>query len=770
MEPIPRPAPPARLGVLLPPAIVAGSVFAGAGRREATLLLALGTLLVLAAVRLPAIRSLAAGAALLAAVAGQACLLPPGTGWHARSTPAVPLVRGVLLGSEERPGSVILVLSGGRRVRVPITGVPALDRWPGGCMPGCRIEVPLRDTPGSGSTPTAPCAASIRVLADPSLPARLRAVPGIARELFRRHAVERLLPAGAPSGPGSGLAIALVAGDRSYLPAATREDLRAAGVAHVAVVSGLHFGLLVGGGLVVLGGRLGRRHPARAVIAVVLAAGLFAVLPAAPPVLRAACAVLVAGSGALLGRRTDPLARVGAAGLALLLVEPSLAPGASFRLTVAATWAIAAAITGSDGGRGRGVRVALAPFLATWPLLVGLAGRVSPWAPLGNLVVAPLVPLVLASGWTAALLPSWLAGPVDLSARVAVVGGRALAAAAAVVADLPGSGAAVPSPLPGQVLLHEAALAGWLLLPGRRRGTRRLALAVLVLLLARDVGLAPPFPPGTRRPRPGIAILDVGQGQAVLAVGDGGGTVLVDTGDDRGREGTRALLRELARRGVRSLDLLCLTHGDRDHAGGAPLVLRAVGARAVLVPPGLLDAPRLLPCLRIATARGIPVFPAARGGELVRGGVRIRVLHPSPGCRQDGNETSLVLLLRAGGVTALVPGDAGLASEPDWRPAIGNRCVDLLVPAHHGARTGTGRRLLAAVRPRCAVVSAGRGNPHGHPHPETLRRLAAAGVRVLSTARSGSVVVSVAGGRLRVAPSFPARQPANPPRSPRPGD
>ena len=44
-----------------------------------------------------------------------------------------------------------------------------------------------------------------------------------------------------------------------------------------------------------------------------------------------------------------------------------------------------------------------------------------------------------------------------------------------------------------------------------------------------------------------------------------------------------------------------------------------------------------------------------------------------------------------------------------------------------------------------AVVSAGAGNPYGHPAPATIDRLAARGSRVLRTDRNGSVELTLDG-------------------------
>ena len=82
--------------------------------------------------------------------------------------------------------------------------------------------------------------------------------------------------------------------------------------------------------------------------------------------------------------------------------------------------------------------------------------------------------------------------------------------------------------------------------------------------------------------------------------------------------------------------------------------------------------------------------------------------------------------------------------------------ADILKIGHHGSDTSTSDAWLAAVRPRLAVLSCGRQNRHGHPHPRTLATLRRHGVPLFRTDRDGAVVVTAEGGRLRVRGTLPA--------------
>jgi competence protein ComEC len=65
--------------------------------------------------------------------------------------------------------------------------------------------------------------------------------------------------------------------------------------------------------------------------------------------------------------------------------------------------------------------------------------------------------------------------------------------------------------------------------------------------------------------------------------------------------------------------------------------------------------------------------------------------------------------------------------------------VDVLKVAHHGSEDRGLAGLLARSAPRAAIISAGAGNPHGHPTSATLSTLSEAGVRTFRTDRDGDV-------------------------------
>ena len=140
--------------------------------------------------------------------------------------------------------------------------------------------------------------------------------------------------------------------------------------------------------------------------------------------------------------------------------------------------------------------------------------------------------------------------------------------------------------------------------------------------------------------------------------------------------GQRVVAPALRALGVRRLEALTITHGDPDHIGGVPGVLRAFRPGSIW---DGVPVPRHTPLQALndlatrSGSRGAPCRPAI-GREWVA--VTISVLHPPlPDWERQRvrNEDSVVLDVRIGDVSIVLPGDIGAEGE--------RAIVPLLVPA-----------------------------------------------------------------------------------------
>jgi competence protein ComEC len=240
------------------------------------------------------------------------------------------------------------------------------------------------------------------------------------------------------------------------------------------------------------------------------------------------------------------------------------------------------------------------------------------------------------------------------------------------------------------------------------------------------------FLPSAAVPLPGearVVVLDVGQGLAV-SVSTHAHRLLFDAGPSFRSgfdSGDDIVLPALGAGAPSGLDRLVVSHADNDHAGGAAAVLAAFPHADVLHGPD------------VTTLGG---RDCARGEHWDWDGVHFELLHPEPGFRPLGNESSCVLEVAARGASALIAGDIEARGESALLLA-GLRASDVIVVPHHGSATSSSPALVTAVSASHALVSAGYANRWGFPKPEIRERWRRAGAAVAVTSESGALTVSL---------------------------
>lgn len=528
-------------------------------------------------------------------------------------------------------------------------------------------------------------------------------------------------------GRAGGLA-ALVLGDGSGLSTADWRLLQHTGTVHLMVISGQHITLLAGilYGLVAWLARLGwwpRRWPwlpcaCGLALAGALGYGLLAGFEV--PVRRACLMIALVLLWRLRFRHLGAWWPLLLALVVVLLAEPLavLQPGfwLSF-VAVAILILVFAARLGSWRWWQSLGRAQWTMAFGLLPAMLALGLPVSASGPLANLIAVPwvgvlVVPLALLG---TVLLPVpwlgefclWLAGGL-LQLLFLVLG--------QIATWLP---AWLPAAIPLWAWLLAALGALLLLLPS---GVP-LRLPGLFMLLPALLLKSESLPPE----RAEVWLLDVGQGLSVL-VRTREHALLYDAGPSFGDfdMGERVVLPSLRAIDLRALDLMLLSHADNDHAGGALAIARGLPVGQVLS----------------GEVERLPAELAASPCERQRwqwDGVDFQLWRWEGAAR--GNQSSCVLRVEAGGEVLLLTGDIDSRAE---RALLGSDLpirADWLLAPHHGSRSSSSQAFIEAVRPQAVLISRGRHNGFGHPHPLVTARYAALAVQPYDTAESGAVQI-----------------------------
>ncbi len=538
-------------------------------------------------------------------------------------------------------------------------------------------------------------------------------------------------------------------GGKEGIPPGTVRLFSQCGLSHLLSVSGSHVALLLGFLFSFL--ELVRAPRLLRVGAVTVCLGAYAVICGLQaPVCRAALLGCGSAWGLLFRRRAGGTAFLGFAALVFLAVDPYWCLDLGFQLSFGAAAGLMLfrrtleerLIRCLPGFLARPLSVTLAAQILILPVLIRNFHALSAASLLANTVVTPLLGACLAGtlGGTG-LFPFWEPAGRLLLAFSAQLLGLAMAAAERLAA-LPGSVWVTGRPAPWALCCYILFIGSiFRLLPVLRTG-RTLRKCLLVLSLG-GLGLAFLYPRFQSRPLE-VYFLDVGQGDSALVVTPRRRTILIDSGGLPGHfdVGDRIIVPFLRSLGVSSLDVLLLSHGHHDHAGGAAAVAASLPVRTVLLPdePASRDVERLLGSLA-DRGRSVRIETMRTRSEWKLDGTRLSVIHAGhSGTGESGNESSAIVLVESCGHKILFTGDA--TGEIELAAAAGPIGCDVLKVSHHGSRTSSEMEFLRRANPSLAVISAGRENRFGHPHQEVLERFRTLSVPVARTDAHGAVKIS----------------------------
>jgi competence protein ComEC len=275
-----------------------------------------------------------------------------------------------------------------------------------------------------------------------------------------------------------------------------------------------------------------------------------------------------------------------------------------------------------------------------------------------------------------------------------------------------------------------------------------------------------PFAPVVEHGRFELSVIDVGQGDSLLAGFPQGVLMLIDAGGipSFGRVkkvgidiGEDVVSPYLWSRSIKRLDVVVMTHAHEDHMGGMSAVLRNFQPRELWT-GATQDSPEWRTVRDTAGRLHIVIRQLRRSAPFAFGGATIEVLAPGPdyiAAEVPKNDDSLVLRVRFGATSFLLTGDMEKRTEQELIGAGLLRHDDVLKVGHHGSRTSSTAGMLDLEHPSFGMISAGFDNSYGHPHPLTLAALRERNIAVFRTDQQGLTTVVSDGKHLRIESAAP---------------
>lgn len=638
----------------------------------------------------------------------------------------------------------------GRRVGAPVL-VRRPQTWRNPGAPSDRWQRLKRAVDVSGSIKSAS-------LVEVSSGTLLEEWGGAVRAAIRHRVMATV---GTRSPESAGVVTAILIGDRTGLDDETVRRLQMAGTYHVIAISGGNIAILAMACTLVC--RLvlrSRRATAMLTLAVILLYGFLVGDQAS--VSRAVTAAAVVLILHAIGWCAPPLNVFFCAALVVAVADPLVVVDVGAWLSFGATLGIlvlagplAKRIVPWHGGIAAAAASMLAATLAAElvlaPISAAVFARMSVAGLVLNFVAIPAMTVVQLAGTVLAIIASslpLLTGPL---ASAVHAGSWLLVHSANLVDILPWLSWQTPPVHWSWTALYFSGLALVWMVPRRR--WRRIgggiaALALTVIVSGPAVGRGPEA--GRLR----VAMLDVGQGQAIILQFPTGQTLMLDAGGSGTSfdVGARVVEPALWALGVRRLDWLAVTHGDADHSGGASSLLRDLHPREIWEG---IPVPRdmRMQRLRAAAQQAGTVWRRLSTGHVFEvGSAEVEVLSPAlPDWerRDNRNDDSVVVRVQFGDVAFLLTGDIERAAEATL-PLDRRARLRVMSAPHHGSRTSSTPALVKGWLPHLVLVSAGRGNSFGHPAPDVLARYERAGVDVVRTDLDGAIIVDTDGRTVEV--------------------
>ena len=240
-----------------------------------------------------------------------------------------------------------------------------------------------------------------------------------------------------------------------------------------------------------------------------------------------------------------------------------------------------------------------------------------------------------------------------------------------------------------------------------------------------------------------IHFIDVGQADSALVTCDGH-SMLIDGGN---ADDSNLVYSVLQRETDGHLDYVVGTHAHEDHIGGLSGAFETDTADVTFCPVTEYDSKAFRNFKTRADESGGGITIPAVGDTFTLGEASVTVVAVNY-VPEDTNNTSIVIRIVYGDTSFLFTGDAEQETEEKILESGQDIESTVLKVGHHGSSTSTSQAFLDAVSPTYAVISCGKDNSYGHPHSETLAKLASAGVEVLRTDELGDIYCTSDGSEV----------------------
>lgn len=244
-----------------------------------------------------------------------------------------------------------------------------------------------------------------------------------------------------------------------------------------------------------------------------------------------------------------------------------------------------------------------------------------------------------------------------------------------------------------------------------------------------------------------VTLLKVGKADAIV-IQNKDKTMVIDTGEeDDGAE----LTTFLTKRNISRVDVLIITHFDKDHVGGADTLMESLAIERVLIPNYMGTGAKYRDFMDALDRKGIEPQRLTEPVTFSFGDAEVLVEPPSSyaipqGAKEYDNDFSLLTTITHGANRLFFAGDAEKHRIREWVSGESAAACDFIKIPHHGVYDKALKELVDTVKPKFAVICSSGKNPAD---ARTLELLKQSNIRVFET-KDGDVTVISDGNGLEI--------------------
>ena len=244
---------------------------------------------------------------------------------------------------------------------------------------------------------------------------------------------------------------------------------------------------------------------------------------------------------------------------------------------------------------------------------------------------------------------------------------------------------------------------------------------------------------------PSVTFLNVKQGDSII-IRTKNKNILIDTGGivsyDKKYEynlTNNTLVPYFQSEGIKQIDLMIITHGDRDHIGEAINLVNNFKVEKVIFncgPHNNLEKE----LIKVLDKKKIKYYSCINQLD------NLYFLQTKE--YNNENDNSNVIYTELNGYKFMFMGDASITTEKDILDKYNISNIDVLKVGHHGSKTSSSKDFINEVNPKYSVISVGKNNRYGHPNKEVLNNLENS--KIYRTDKQGSVMFKIKNNKLKI--------------------